>query len=238
MIYRINYQHFYIDMIQFFTLEEITHFHYAVISAMIKVGNKMGEKIVKIGTLYPDPDIVRRYSELKESDKNQAIKIAQKEYYDMLEDEGNRENNYWTINRIYESIVNPFVKHNTDIILMCDKDEDIFMDVLCKFIKKKFHVEIIDLNELFTKGELGPIYIDRSKIRNDTVKIAKNAAKEEIERLSQSPDGRMKLIANMFSNKDKVKKLKELGITVNKSDENDTNKLNLLLIDGWVDEGD
>ena len=53
-----------------------------------------------------------------------------------------------------------------------------------------------------------------------------------IKSMSTTRDGRLKLISRM-SKKDKIEKLKELGIKVTSVDKNN---LDELLIDGWVND--
>ena len=60
--------------------------------------------------------------------------------------------------------------------------------------------------------------------------IARDAAREQMRLLSSTKDGRLKLIS-MMNKKDMIAKLKEIGITVNKSDMKDLEKI---LIEEWV----
>ncbi|MCM1233259.1 MAG: hypothetical protein NC489_24340 [Ruminococcus flavefaciens] len=134
----------------------------------------------------------------------------------------------------YKSIINPFLEH-FDIVIVCDRNENDYIDILCKLLKKKYFIEVIDLNELFSTGRVGEIYIDRKKIRDNAVDIRRNAVKQEHESLATSRDGRLKLVQSIMTKKEKIKKLNELGITVHKEDEDN---LNRLLIDAWVDDDD
>lgn len=226
MIYRIDFQHFLTHAIDHFTRDELTHFQYAIISAKIKNGGRVSN-MAKISELYPDSETVINYSEFK--DKN----ILENMFMDMLhpskKDSGDKYE--WRSGIFYRTFINP-LKYHHDIVIICDEIENDYIDVLCKCLKKYYAIEVINLNELFSKGKVGPIYIDRDEIHNKAVDIARTASKEMIKSMSTTRDGRLKLISRM-SKKDKIEKLKELGIKVTSVDKNN---LDELLIDGWVND--
>lgn len=224
MLYRINYQHFLTHMIDHFTREELTHMQYAIISAKIRVGGRV-LNVSKINQLYPTAEIVTTYAEYNDK------KILEKMYTDMLlPNKKNDEDNNWLSNIIYKVFINTIL-HHQDVVILCDKSEDDYIDILCKILKNKFALEVIDLNELFTKGQVGPLYIDRDKIWNKAVDIRRAAGKEQLKTLESSYDGRQKLLG-LMSRKDKIEKLKELGIKVTASDKKDLDKL---LMEEWVE---
>lgn len=223
MIYRIDMQHFLTHAIDHFTLDELSHFQYAIISAKIRNGMRSAN-VTKISDLYPTPEIVTAYAEYK--DKS----ILEKMYMEMLKPDKTETGNDWLSNKIYTVFINPLVKH-VDIVILCDQIENDYVDILCKYLKKSFGIEVIDLNELFIKGRVGEIYIDRKEIWDNAVNIRRSSAKELMQSLECTRDGKLKLLG-MMNKKAKVTKLKELGINVT---ENDKKNLDKLLIDEWVD---
>lgn len=225
MIYRIDFQHFLTHAIDHFTRDELTHFQYAIISAKIKNGGRVSN-MAKISELFPDPEIVINYSEFKDK------KILESMFMDMLHPskKDNGDNYEWISGIFYKTFINP-LKHHQDIVIICDEVENDYIDVLCKCLKKYYAIEVIDLNELFSKGRVGPIYIDRDEIHNKAVDIARAASKEMIRTMSMTRDGRLKLISKM-SKKDKIEKLEELGIKVTAADKDNLDKL---LIEEWAD---
>lgn len=227
MIYRIDIQHFYTHAIDYFTLDELTHFQYAIISAAVKNGARAAN-VVKLNGLYPTSEMVMAYAEYHDK------KILEEMYTELLVPKkgDNTQGNMWAFNTIYKSFVNPLMSHN-DIVILCDQTENDYIDILCKIIKKYFKIDVIDLNKLFKEGHIGPIYFDRDEVWDIAVDVRRQAGKEEIESLSTTRDGRMKLI-KLFNKKEKLNKLKELGIKVDKNDKD----LDRLLIEGWVEELD
>ena len=227
MIYRIDIQHFLTHAIDHFSRDYLVHFQYAIISAAIKNGNR-ATNVVKINELYPTPEIVIAYNEYKDK------KILEKMYTELLVPPKNAKNgDYWAANIIYKTFINPLMKH-FDIVILCDETENDYIDILSKVLKKNFKIDVIDLNKLFKDGHVGPIYIDRDEIWDVSVDIRRQAGKEMIESLSSTHDGKLKLIS-MWSKKEKISKLKDLGISINKNDMKDLDKL---LIEEWVENED
>lgn len=224
MVYRIDYQHFLTHMIDHFLPEEITHFQYAIISAKILNNNKVSN-VGKISELYPDPETVLTYSEYHDKE------VLEKMYMDLLlpnKREGDKKE--WMSNLIYKVFINTLIHHH-DVVIICDRSENDYIDILCKCLKNNFAIEVCDLNELFSKGRVGPIYIDRDEIWNKAVDIRRASMKEQFRALESSRDGKLKLIG-LMGKKEKLKKLKELGIKATKSDKEYLDKL---LIEEWVD---
>lgn len=224
MIYRIDVQHFLTHAIDHFTRDELMHFQYAIISAKVRNGNR-APNAAKISQLYPSPEIVSAYAEYKDK------AILEKMYMDeLMPPKGSDVSNDTVANRMYETFVNPLLHHH-DIVILCDKEENDYIDVICKYLKKQFEIEVIDLNELFTKGRTGAIYIDRDEIWDRAVDVRRASYTMVCKSLESSHDGKLKLLG-MMTKKQKLEKLKELGISVSGVDKNDIDKL---LIDEWVE---
>lgn len=222
MIYRIDLQHFLTHAIDYFSRDELSHFQYAIISA--KIANNGRElNVTKLNNLYPTPDIVLSYAEYKDK------KILEKMYTDLLTVHDS--NDEWIGEIIYKSFVNPLIHHH-DVVIICDRTENDYIDILCKHLKKNYEIDVINLNQLFSEGKVGPIYIDRDVIWDKAVDIRRTAGKHQIEAMSSTRDGRMKLLS-LWNKKEKITKLKELGIKVNKGDMKELDKL---LIDAWVED--
>lgn len=224
MIYRIDFQHFMTHAIDHFDSQELAHFQYAIISAKIRNGHRC-DNIEKISELYPTPEIVMNYAEYKDKE------IMEKMYMDMLNPKlkDPRDTDY-VANMVYRTFVQSLINHY-DVVIMCDEIENDYIDVLCKYLKKKFSIEVIDLNELFIKGRVGPIYLDRDKIRDKAVDIRRAAAREQLKALESTREGKLKIIG-MMNTKAKISKLKELGIKVSSADKKNLDKL---LIEEWAE---
>lgn len=219
-------------MIDYFTLEDLYHFQYAIVSAaipnqgMLTASDGSNCVVAKISNLYPNSEIITAYAE--HHDK----KILEKMYIDQLDT--SKTGNDWVGRIILKGFVDPLLNH-FDVLIVCKEEENDYIDILCKFLRKKFGIDVIDLNILFKEGHVGPIYIDRKEIRDNIVDIRREAVKLERESMESTRDGRLKLIMNVMRKKDKIKKLNELGIrTKDESEE----QLNRMLIDAWVDEED
>lgn len=224
MLYRIDIQHFITHAIDHFTLEELTSMQYAIISAAVKNTSKC-VNVAKVSKLYPTTDIVASYVE------HQDKKIMEKMYIDLLtpEVESGKDITY-VDGAVYDYILTP-VLNNQNVVIVCDRSENVYIDVLCKLLKKRYKIEAIDLNELFSKGRVGSIYIDKQQIRNSVVDIRRASNMKKKAELEQTTDGRLKLIYEIMTKKDKIKKLKELGINVSSNDMKDIDKI---LEDVWV----
>lgn len=228
MIYRIDWQHFLIHAIDHFTDMELRNIQYAIISA--KVSNQGKQRnVVKLSELYPESEAIMIYAETQ--DKT----LFEKMYLEMLNDEDRtilKHVNHYDV-LIYQALINPLLNHY-DVMMICDQNENFYIDVLCKHMKKKFDIEVIDLNELFSKGRTGSIYIDRDIIWDNAVDIRRAAAKEELETKSTTRDGKESII-RMMPKKEKIRRLKEYGIDVRKEDMKD---LDSMLLEEWCAEDD
>lgn len=226
MIYRIDFQHFMTHAIDYFSLPELTHFQYMVVSMKIGV-NGTSSNVHKNGNLYPTPDMIEAFAECGDDS------IVQKMYDEYLTIK--TQDDEWIAGMLYKGMINPLLEHY-DVMLVCDRTENIYLDAIAAHMKRVYRLEIIDLNQLFEKGHVGPIRIDRGEIRDKAVTIRRMAGNEMYRSLSSTSDGRATLLQN-FNRKEKFSKLKKLGIRVSK-DESDT-ELDKLLTESWVcDEGD
>lgn len=226
MIYRINLQNFLMKAIDYFTANNIKQCNYAIISAKITNGSK-ATNASKVSLLYPLPEICIAYNDYHE------YEAFEKAYFDQLESKDDIDSRRSYNNCLYLTFINPLL-HHQDIVILCDKEEDVYIDALCSYLKKNFEITVIDLNELFTKGKIGEIYIDRDIIHDKAVDIRRDAAKVEWNYLEASKDGRKKLLG-MMNEKDKIRRLKEYGIKINK---NDMKNIDQLLLDEWEDQYD
>lgn len=222
MLYRIDLQHFLSHAIDYFTRNELAHCQYVIISAKI-ANTSTCDTVVKRNNLYPTTDIVIAYEEYKNKS------ILEKMYMDFLKIDGPKDN--WLANVIYTTFVNPVINHQ-DVVIVCDQVENDYIDVLCKYLHRDFALECIDLNKLFSEGKVDGIYLDRDKVWDRAVDIRRTAGKEQFNALASTRDGRLGLLAKM-TKKNKVDKLKELGIEVSKRDMGDLDKI---LMDAWVND--
>lgn len=219
MIYRIDMKHFLSHAIDHFTRDDLSHFQYAIISAAIKNGSR-AQNMAKLNDLYPTPETIIEYAELH--DKS----ILEKMYLETLTKPA-------IAHSIYRSFVNPLINH-VDVVIICGESENDYIDVFVKHLRKTYHIEVIDLNVLFSTGRVGEIYIDRNKIWDKAVDIRRDAGKEEMKALSSTKDGRLRLI-KMMNRKDKIEKLKSLGINITSADRD---SLDNILIEEWVENFD
>lgn len=228
MIYRIDFQHFLIHAIDHFTADDLCHFQYAIISAAI-LNNGRVQNAAKIVYLYPPSDIITDYGIHK--DKS----IMEKMYLDYLNPNKKSDgiSKDQMNNIFYRTFINPLINH-VDIMIICDRSENEYIDILCDVLKKEYEIDVIDLNQLFSKGYVNDIYIDRDVISDIAVDIRRKAAIENKKSMESTSDGRLKLLG-MMNKKEKIKKIEELGINVINFDNEDLNKI---LMDAWVNDED
>lgn len=219
MLYRIDMKHFLLHAIDHFSLYDLQNMQYCIISAKVTNGGKC-KNVIKLQELYPTTDMVITYEETKDK------KLLEKMYLDMLnpKDSKNEITPYAAV--IYQAFVNPLLQR-FNVMIVCDELENDFIDILCKYLKKEYSIEVIDLNELFTKGRVGPIYIDRDEIKDKAVDIRKAALRDEVRALSSTREGKAKLITKM-SKKKKLKELKKFGV-----DADDRDNLDSMLLEEW-----
>lgn len=225
MIYRIDIQHFLTHAIDYLTSDELRSGQYLLVSAKIKNLSR-ADNVVKCPELYPTPEIIEAYAEYQSKD------ILEKMYFELLApDKGDKSG--WIDNVFYRFIIDPLLSHQ-NLFILCDEKENDYIDALCKYLKKTFAIEVIDLNVLFSKGRIGPIHIDRDEIHDRAVDIRKVALRNEQRQKSLTQRGRAELMG-MMTKKEKLRKLKELGVTV---DKNNDNEIDDLLRIEWVNDGE
>lgn len=223
MIYRINLKNFLGKAIDHFSLQDLVTMQYCIISAKIPNSGKM-RNVVKMNDLYPSMEAVITYSETHDKE------ILKKMYIDELfpkHKKGERETSQFT-NAIYQAFINPLLQR-FNITILYDELEDAYIDCLCDYMKDEYGIEVIDLNELFTKGKIGPIYIDRDDIRDKAVDIRRAALRDEVRALSSTKEGKAQLISKM-SKKKKLKELERFGII---AEESDMKNLDSMLLEEW-----
>ena len=216
MLFRIDIERYITHAIDHFTRDELASFQYLIIGTLTNQGRAPIGSIVKLNDLIPPIDIQTGFAASGDRD------MLRKEYSKVLDE---------CKSILYKAFINPIIFHN-NIVIICKQAENPYVDVIVEYLKKNFKLECIDLNELFTTGRVGPIYIDRGEIHNKAVDIRKEALINQYKALETTRDGRLKLLNNM-NTKNKMKKLKSIGINVTKADIKDLDKL---LIESWVED--
>lgn len=205
-------------MIDYFTTNELLSLQYLVLSAGIH-NSGLVSNVVKINDLYPTTEIASGYIDYGDKD------LFRKSYTEELKD---------TKNILYRTVLRPIVKFHHNIVLISkDGVEEFYLEVMADYLRKQFGMPTIDLNQLFTEGETDVFYIDRQTVHNNTVDIARDVVRMERRDLESTIDGRIKLIRDIMNKDEKLKKLKELGIRVKKSDRDD---LDRLLMEAWLED--
>lgn len=214
LLYRIDIERYLTHAIDHFTRDELASFEYAIIGTL-KNGPRC-HNVAKINNLFPDNAVQDAFRDYVDKD------TFKKMYYSYLDEYGKT---------IYLVFINPILQHK-DILIICKEGENPYIDVLVEYLKEKFSLDCIDLNQLFIKGRVGSIYIDRDDIWNKAVDVRMEAGMHQIQALESTSDGRMEIL-KMASPKWKINKLKEIGIKVTKADLKD---LDQLLIESWVED--
>lgn len=232
MLYRITIEKYLSHMIDYFRAEELAEMQYAIISAKVKNSGKSLNVVKATLEIYPPSELIIEYG------KTQNLDVFRKGYMNFLkgklQDTVSQYTTTTTTKVVYRTFVEPVLNHH-DICIICAEDENYYMDVFCEFIKKYFALEVIDLNVLFTKGKIGPISIDRDKIKDKAVDTRRAAIKDMKRSYESTHDGRAYLIS-LMSEKEKIKKLKKFGVNVSKRDDLDTMHLDTMLLDVWDEE--
>ena len=196
---------------------------YAIISAKVTNNSKF-QSCVKVNELYPSIETTIAYAET--GDK----KILEKMYMAELKPEKKGGREVSPVGAlVYNAFIAPFL-HHVNMMIVCDEDENDYIDVLCKFLKDEYKLEVIDLNQLFTKGKVGPIHIDRDEVHDKAVDIRRAAATDQFKAMTSTKDGKAMWI-NSLSKKKKIHLLKKYGI-----DAGDGDNLDALLLEEWCRE--
>lgn len=229
MLYRINYKNFLTYAIDYFTRDELAGINYIIISAKVR-NNGKATNVLKNNELYPTIEAGEVYDSTKDLD------ILEKIYRDSLFSDENIEAGYvnnesWGYTALYK-ILHP-VLQNKPVMLICDSEsnEDAYVDVICRILKKEFSLDAINLNQLFTTGHVGPYRIDLDKIHDKSVKIARSITQQAIRDKASTKEGRRELISQM-SKKEKLKNLKKFGV---KLTDRDMENIDQILLDEWCD---
>lgn len=224
MLYRIDYQNFLLHAIDYLTLKELISGQYCLVSAKVKNIGRL-TNVVTNNNVYPTPEMIDTY--VRTEDKEIFYNMYKKF---MDESESGLDSSASMFKQdVYRTFVKPVLSHY-DVWIVADRSENDYIDLLVRYIKESFKLECIDLNTLFQKGKVGPIYIDRDKIHDRSVKLAREITRAAKESLATTAEGREKLIGIM-NKKEKIAKLNELGITPTENDDIDE-----LLRDAWNDE--
>lgn len=223
MIYRIDIQNFLLHAIDHLEFVDLNYAIYGIISSAITCGMK-DLRCSKFNILYPLTETVMRYADTENKDVLEQELMA---YYEKLLFKERSP-------VFYDLFVKPIEEH-ANVILVCDRCENPYLDVLSAFVKKQFAIEVIDLNKLFEDGHLNPVRYNYSKICDKGKEIREITKREEMLAKASTEDGRMELLQH-WNRKTKLALCKELKLRVRKSIDDET--LNALLIDAWVREDD
>lgn len=220
MLYMIDLQHFLVDMIDYFTSEELGNMQYMIISEKLKNQKKV-LNVAKPYAVYPTPDMLTAYAKYK------TLEVAEALYEDYFTPD---DKTRWQDNIVYTHFIAPFLNHQ-DVVMISDQEEFNFPLAIAKYLNKHFGLEVINLNELFSKGRIGSIYIDRKEVSNRAVDIRRVAEMHQQKNMESTEDGRANLM-NLMTKKEKIRKLKSLGIKLTGNES--SKEINDLLIDDWV----
>ena len=222
MLYCIDYEHFMVDMIDFFTREEILSFIYIDIS--VRTPHDQSNYSAKVMAFVPSSE--SEFYMAEHSDE----KVADDMYYEQLSfglntpDRDQNTRHIW-----YKFILGPLRDH-ANVMLMCLRPEMHYMKTLCKFIKNEFGIDTINLNKLFTDGHVGNLVIDFKELKDRTRDIKTSWKEHNILQRSMDVNGRRELMKDM-TKKEKIKQLKAVGVSyIPKSEE----EIDALLTESWV----
>ena len=226
MLFRIDHERFLTHAIDHFTRNEIMSMGFLIVSAgvqhpqnrkwqngMTLQGESTGTTL-KINELYPEDEVQELYFRFKTKDSIREL------YFDQL-----KRFNYL----FYNAIVSPILQYQNRT-LICKMRENDYVDIIIEYIKKTFSIDCVDLNELFSTGRCGEIYIDRDEIHNKVVPLARKVFKDKREEQNMTEGGRLVSLGEM-SKKEKLKLLKKLGIRVG---EHEHDQIDELLMESWV----
>lgn len=216
MLLRINHKNFIIHMIDHFTREEILGMNYILVSAGMKA-KRRANNVWKSLDLYPADETA------KEHITYQNIDLFRKNYFRDLED---------SEDAIYTELLKPIIEEHSTRVLICKEKEDDMMDVLCEYLEKKYGLQAVDLNKLFTEGKTPSVKFDREKLKRKIVDINRRVTKQGEAEAERSSGGRFRLLKT-WDKKKKMKKLKSLGIRCNNLSEDEMTRI---LMDEWVEE--
>lgn len=229
MLYRIDYKHFLLHMIDHFTYDELMHMQFLIISTRLSNAGR-ATNVAKCSELYPNMDTCNDWY------ANQNMDTFRRGYLDYLNSDNpvmptRKEEVSWLERVLFVNILKP-INANHDVVLVCHESENFILDVLCEFIKEKTELETINLNQLFSKGELDPFHFNRDKIWDRAVDITRAAMRDGREALKSTADGRAKLLESM-TQKEKIKELKKAGVHIRESEKDSVDEM---LLSIWTDD--
>lgn len=226
MLYSIDIQHFLTHAIDYLTADEINNLNFIIISSKVMNGGR-SRRVIKQSNLYPTIEMIDVYIEYKDKE------ILRKLYDDLLTPDPKDKDNRWQDNLIYTTFVDLLLK-NYDLVMISDQSEYDYIKTISDYLKDNYSIETIDLNELFSKGRIGSIYIDKKEIRDKAVDIRRYSVRRMQKEKESTSDGRAELLG-LMTKKEKIRKLKSLGFKV--TDESDK-ELTKILIDEWVNDSE
>ena len=219
MVMRIDYQNFLTKMIDFFNMDEILSIYYVILSAKVANGGTT-TNVSKCSILYPSVKVIEAYASTGD------YKLFEEMYSKELKsDESEVVDNY-----IYKIFIKPIQNH-ANVCIVCDRSENDYAKAFSSYLEEEFAIEVLDLNQLFNTGKVGPLRIDLDEVHDRGVPVSRRAAKREIKTMASTEDGRIKLIS-MMRKKEKLKRLKQYGIKVTDDDKD----LDSLLQEAWAAE--
>lgn len=216
MLYRIDYEHFLLHAIDYFTRKELISINYIIISGNIFNTDKM-PTVTRQVSLYPSSELINKYL------ANKNLDLFKQEYFYELDN---------VDNIIYSNLIKPLINNYEPIFIICRIKENFIIDALIEFIHNKYKIDCIDLNKLFINGELSLIDYDQDKIKKVFKETEARVAKDWINMQKETKEGRKQLIKSM-SDKVKAKLIKKLGYNTNKISKSEYDDI---LTNDWVNE--
>ena len=215
MLYRIDYEHFLLHFIDYFTRKELISIKYIIISANVFNTDKM-PMVSKAICFYPSNELTSNYQ------RNNDIELFNKDYFKELDS-----TNYL----LYEYLIEPLTNHEP-IIIICRTKENFIIDIFCQYMLEKYKIDCIDLNQLFINGKINSIEYNHNELKETAKNIKTEHAKNWFNTCKHTIDGRKQLV-NTINDKLKKKIIKELGYDVKKINKSQYNEI---LNNDWVND--
>ena len=218
MIYIISHEKFLMHMIDYFTKEELSYLEYRIISAGIIAGNNV-MSVSSANALFPSFENQNNWIE------TQNREVLTNGFYADLDLE---------FNNLYYSILKPFYDH-CDVVLITTESEYVYLEILAKYIFEKFSIPVINLNELFHRGELDPVKWNPKRIRESIEKLQRKIKETNNDSMQSTASGRITLLQHM-NRKERIKKLIQIGVDVDAHESDEM--IQELLMEAWVKDDD
>lgn len=224
MIYRISWRNYLVHMIDWFPLDELLAMWYIVIGeGVMQHGRESNVK--KPASLLPDTNIISYYAATGDA------QCASGMYMSQLTRKPTKEERMTDIEQdIYLHFTDPLAKH-INVCMVYSQEESWMQETLCRYLKERHDIDVIDLDKLFSDGKVDGFYFDYDAIVARWKNVLKTMQDIEFETKSRTADGRRELLGNMTFKK-KLKLLKKLKIRF--SSKITEEKATELLRDGWV----